>query len=186
MTEIFQKLSTTRVWDAPTKEAIRMAYLTKVGPAAHEAKTAITNAYDDFRYTPGGAEKVEELRVIKEMDIMTLDAFRNIDVTTFMEHFEPRIQAAFIQPNTVALIANDMANICRGAIEDYPQIREQSKIDMEQISKPASTSAATSATNSATNSANKKDCPKTEKVKSETTGMWLTQTTLCSGEILRS
>lgn len=131
--EIFQQLRTSGVWDAPTKEAVRLFHLRRVGPAHHKTKTAVENAFDDFRHYRGGPEKIEELRVIKDMDTIAIDAYLDIDKAAFMEHFEPRLQAIFLQPNTAASIEKDIGTICRGALEDYQQILEQSKTEMKQI-----------------------------------------------------
>lgn len=138
VTDIWQNLTRSKVWDYITKEKVGTLYLEIITPAAAASKKAIASASAQIIRRLRGAESSVDFELIEAIATATTESYRELDMDTFTHHFGPRLQQlveadSVIQwsPAVLALTGNDIANVCRGALADYQQIQNQTIKHME-------------------------------------------------------
>lgn len=138
MNEIIQKLTRASEWDLSTEDAVSKLFLRRIAPAAAATQKAIASASAQIIKSLRGVQTNVDIKLIEAIAVATIESYQTLDINTFLFHFGPRFQrlvesenAFKWNPAIVALTGNDIANICRGALDDYQHIQVQTIERME-------------------------------------------------------
>lgn len=136
-TQIFEQSISSKTWDEEIQKATRLLYSRKIGPTAGSTIPAISRATSTFKFKAWSTSKRQELDWIEATDTIIIDLSREIDMKTFSDQFYPRLQqllvAKQLQTKTATKIQADIANFCRGALNNYQQLQERTVKKMELV-----------------------------------------------------
>lgn len=135
--QIIQRLSANLVWNASNQETISTLYRRIIDPASDSAQKATTAISQTYKVESMSAARKLDTAAIEWTDAMTINNFLDIDMKTFSNHFGPRLQQLLdgrnLQTRMKSKILVDIANFCRGALNDYEQIGQRTKVKMEKL-----------------------------------------------------
>lgn len=136
VSEMFQKLSESKDWDSSAQDVAGIFYLRQIASASYSSKSFIENAYDGILKSLKSIGSNVDNELVRTIAVATTKSYSELDMNTFKYHFMPRLQQLVqanggLQSNAATLIGNDIANLCRVALDDYQQIQEQTIKQME-------------------------------------------------------
>lgn len=136
VTEMFQKLSESKDWDSSAQDVARIFYLRKIASASYSSESFIKNAYDGILKSLKSIGSNVDNELVRTIAVETIESYSKLDMNTFKYHFMPRLQQLVqtnggLQSNAATLVGNDIANLCRVALDDYQQIQDQTIKQME-------------------------------------------------------
>lgn len=113
-------------------------YLRRIARTAAATQKAIESASAKIIKSLRDVQINVDMKLIQAIAVATIGSYQTLDINTFLYHFGPRFQRLVESENAfkwnqavVALTGNDIANICRGALDDYQRIQKETIAQLE-------------------------------------------------------